>query len=257
LIEDNYAFNDIFEQKVAKYAGAKYGVAVDSCSHAIFLCLEYLRRKKELSGPHSRYENIKLDKRVHIPNRTYVSVPMQIIHAGFEPVLVKSWRWYGQYSLYPLPILDSAAMFCEGMYPSGCHMLQCISFQEKKMLSLGKGGMILTDDWVAYEELKRISFDGRNRDVAMRDDTIPFIGFHMNMTPDQAAQGIIKFNALKSKLDGMSKGAVRNMFGGFKNYIPLDDMSIFSDTKTIDFNDLPNAVAHAACSGVCGYGFLD
>ena len=30
-----------FESKVAKYFGAKYGIAVDCCTHGIELCLRY------------------------------------------------------------------------------------------------------------------------------------------------------------------------------------------------------------------------
>ena len=53
---------DIFEKEVAAFAGSKYGVAVDCCSHGLFLSLKYL----------------KATGTVTIPSRTYVSVPMQI-----------------------------------------------------------------------------------------------------------------------------------------------------------------------------------
>ena len=48
LEDDGYQVSDpwdvvqIFENKVAEYAGSKYAVAVDSCTNAIFLCLKYL-----------------------------------------------------------------------------------------------------------------------------------------------------------------------------------------------------------------------
>ena len=32
-----------FEQTIAEYAGAKYGVAVESCTAALFLALKYLK----------------------------------------------------------------------------------------------------------------------------------------------------------------------------------------------------------------------
>ena len=57
---------DRFERKVAEFAGAKYGVAVDCCTNGLFLCLKYLNA----SGV------------VEIPKHTYQSVPMNIIHAG-------------------------------------------------------------------------------------------------------------------------------------------------------------------------------
>ena len=36
---------EIFENKVAHFAGARYGVAVDCCSHGVFLCLKYLEAR--------------------------------------------------------------------------------------------------------------------------------------------------------------------------------------------------------------------
>jgi dTDP-4-amino-4,6-dideoxygalactose transaminase len=60
----------LFEQKVAAFAGSKYGIAVDCCSHGLFLSLKYL----QASGT------------VTIPSRTYVSVPNQIILSGNKPV---------------------------------------------------------------------------------------------------------------------------------------------------------------------------
>ena len=45
LKKNGYKFNDprevvtIFENKVAKFAGAEYGVAVDCCTHGLFLSL--------------------------------------------------------------------------------------------------------------------------------------------------------------------------------------------------------------------------
>ena len=39
---------DIFEEKVAKFAGSKYAVSVDCCSHGLFLSLKYLAYIGEL-----------------------------------------------------------------------------------------------------------------------------------------------------------------------------------------------------------------
>lgn len=55
---------DIFESKVAKFAGSKYAITVDCCSHATFLCLKYLQAIGELPqrlrGDHPQ-TNICLD----------------------------------------------------------------------------------------------------------------------------------------------------------------------------------------------------
>ena len=40
----------------------------------------------------------------------------------------------------------------------------CISFQFKKHLNIGRGGIILTDNETSYAALKKMSYDGRLRD---------------------------------------------------------------------------------------------
>ena len=62
-----YKAVEIFEEELCKYTGARYAVALDSCSNALFLALTYL----DIKG-----------KTITIPNRTYPSVPCEIIHAG-------------------------------------------------------------------------------------------------------------------------------------------------------------------------------
>ena len=55
MIYDNYEFIDIFEKKIAKYAGSKYAIAVDSCSNALFLCLKYLKATGKITIPSQTY----------------------------------------------------------------------------------------------------------------------------------------------------------------------------------------------------------
>ena len=39
-LSDPWDVVDLFEKKMAEYAGSKYGVAVDNCTNALFLCLK-------------------------------------------------------------------------------------------------------------------------------------------------------------------------------------------------------------------------
>ena len=110
---------DIFEKKVAEFSGAKYGIAVDCCSNGLFLCLKYL----EATG------------NITIPSQTYVSVPMQIIHAGCG-VIFEDLQWSGVYQLKPYPIYDGATRFTKDMFV-GDDALQVVSFQIKKRLPFG------------------------------------------------------------------------------------------------------------------------
>lgn len=162
---------DIFEKEVAEFAGSKYGVAVDCCSHGLFLSLKYLKATGTIT----------------IPSRTYVSVPMQIKHAGCN-VTFEDIEWSGVYQLKPYPVWDGAVRWTKGMYKGGMHV---VSFQIKKRIPIGRGGMILTDDEEAYKWLKRACYDGRDLTKFYTEDDIDMLGWHYYMTPEDAARGII------------------------------------------------------------------
>jgi len=183
LKEQGYEINNpwdvvrIFEEKVAEYAGSKYAIAVDNCTNALFLCLKYSKYKGE----------------VIIPAKTYVSVPFAIKHAGCKPILIDK-EWTGTYTLEPTNIVDGATRFRKGMYVSGT--MHCISFHLKKVLKLGKGCMILTDDKEAYDWLQSASKIGRHVDRLYKDDYFEIEGWNMFMPPEQAARAILLFEKL-------------------------------------------------------------
>jgi len=161
----------MFEEAVAEYTGAPFAVAVDSCTNALFLCLKYLKAE---------------GMEIEVPKKTYLSVPMSIIHAGANPIF-KDLEWSGIYQLKPLPVYDSAKRFTSGMYIPGSFM--CLSFHIKKFLSIGKGGMILTSDIDAVNWLMKARYEGRSQ-VNYKEDDIKTIGWNMYMTPQQAAHGL-------------------------------------------------------------------
>jgi len=166
----------LFEQKVADFAGSPYAVAVDSCSHGLFLCMKYLG----VTGP------------VTVPRRTYVSVPMQVVHAGAQVKFVDH-AWQGSYRLDPWPITDAAMLWHPSMYTEGMFV---ISFQIKKRICIGRGGMILLDDTGAYDWLCRARHDGRTPGRPHAGDNITHMGWHYYMTPEDAARGILLMDAV-------------------------------------------------------------
>tara|TARA_Y100000310_G_scaffold192876_1_gene192778 strand:+ start:67 stop:672 length:606 start_codon:yes stop_codon:yes gene_type:complete len=180
---DNVAY---FEDLLAEYTGAKYGVATDSCTNAIFLSLQYLKTN---SMPH-----------VEVPQHTYPSVPMMVKHAGLELKFVDK-KWYGMYQLMPYPIYDSAVRFTEDMFRDG---FSCLSFHYKKYIPIGRGGMILTDDKDAVDWLKQARYDGRSTMSFAGLKDIAVCGWHMYMTPEQAARGIELFYRLPKENDNLS-----------------------------------------------------
>lgn len=170
-----YSVTDAFEESVCKYTGAKYAVATDSLSNGLFMCLVY--------------EGIK-NKIITIPERTYVSVPCEILHAGglvnFCPVDGNTLK--GPYQLKPTRIWDSALRFTHNMYIPGS--LMCVSFSGvHKPLKLIKGGMILTDDEKAYDWLRRSRFSGRNNCNYLYDN-LNMLGWNFIMPPTTAAMGL-------------------------------------------------------------------
>jgi len=173
-----------FERLVAKYAGCKYGVAISSCTNAIFLSLEYLKYIDE----------IEIHDTITIPSHTFVSVPCQLKHSNFVIKFV-DMDWVGMYQLKPTRIWDSATRFKKSMYVGG-NALQCVSFQYRKILKLGRGGMILTDDKDAVKWLKMARINGKHPNVSRFDDEPEFPGWNMYITPADAARGIDLFMRL-------------------------------------------------------------
>lgn len=170
-----------FEEAVAKYCGSKYAVAVESCTSALFLSLVYCGNLTDRIHP----------TYIGIPRRTYPGVACSIIHAGFK-VQFLDYQWMGEYQLKPYDIWDSALRFKRGMYHGG---FQCLSFHIKKLIPIGRGGMILTDNLDAVKWLRKARFDGRNP-VPLQEDDFDMLGWNCYMTPDQAARGLQLLQAL-------------------------------------------------------------
>lgn len=169
----------IFEQKVADMFGAKYGVAVDCCTHAIKLCIEY---EGEIN--------------ISIPNHTYISVPMAIRDAWCL-ISFRGERWHGWYEIGNR-IIDAAWMWKTGSYVKDS--LMCLSFQIKKPLPIGRGGMILTDDKEAYDWLRLARYDGRDLNTPYDSkDHVKMFGWHYYMTPEDAARGLLLMEEVPSQ----------------------------------------------------------
>lgn len=161
-----------FEKELAAYAGSKYCVCVESCTMAIFLSLLYKDAAKGLE--------------IEMPKYSYPGVANSIIHAGGK-IKFTDEKWEGVYLLKPTNVIDGALRFKKGMYISGT--FHCLSFHLKKLLPIGRGGAILTDDYHAAEWFKVARFDGRHP-VPLKEDSIKVVGYNAYMQPDQAARGL-------------------------------------------------------------------
>lgn len=163
-----------FEQLVAKFYNAPYAVATDCCTHAIELCLR-------LNPP---------ARRINCPTRTYLSVPMTFMKLGLEWEF-DDYEWEDYYYIGCTNIIDAAVYWKQNSYIPGTKM--CLSFQHKKHLSLGRGGMILLDNYDDYITLKKMSYDGRLPDILWAEQDIDTMGYHYYMTPETAQKGIYRY----------------------------------------------------------------
>lgn len=169
------SFNKIteFENKVAKFFGSPYAVAVDCCTHGVELCL--------------RYKNIR---KIKVPKRTYISIPFLANKLNLD----LEWKdevWTNYYYLTD-SIIDAAVLWEKNSYIPNTFM--SVSFQFRKHLALGRGGIILTDDKNAAMELKKMSYDGRHPDIPWREQNINTMGYHYYMTPETAELGLEKID---------------------------------------------------------------
>jgi dTDP-4-amino-4,6-dideoxygalactose transaminase len=189
-----YKITEDFEEALGKYTGAPYVITVDNQSNALFLALYY---EKNIT------KSITSDT-IIIPNRTYPSVPCEIIHAGlkvgFETVKGKTIK--GAYELKGSNVWDSALCFTADMYKPKTHM--CVSFTGPyKHFKLSKGGAILTDSLEAYHWFKRARYSGR-RECSYHDDNLDMLGWNYYMMPELAARGMLLMNQFYN-IDGTRK----------------------------------------------------
>ncbi len=159
----------LLEQEFAQMIGAKYALAVASCSAALFLSLKAL--------------NLPRDAKVLIPAFTFAAVPSSVVHADCIPVLVECGDNYridlddfhakmadadavlishmrGHTSdmdaikaacdAKGIPLIEDAAhslgTVWDGKNIGTIGKIGCFSFQSYKLLNAGEGGIMITDD---------------------------------------------------------------------------------------------------------------
>jgi|TARA_B110000967_G_scaffold5896_1_gene5907 dTDP-4-amino-4,6-dideoxygalactose transaminase len=187
-----------FEQELAKFYNSPYAVAVDCCTHGVELCLKYTESQT-----------------ITVPKHTYISIPFLSHKLGIE-LIWKDENWIDYYYLTD-KVIDAAVLWKKDSYIPNTFM--SISFQFQKHLSLGRGGIILTDDKVAAEQLKKMTYDGRIPNVPWRTQNISTLGYHYYMTPETAQNGL---NKLQKAIETKPKQWVLN------DWPDLTKMDIFN-----------------------------
>ena len=190
---------EYFEYLIADYYGSKFAIATDCCTHAIELCLRYTKSTN-----------------VTCPNHTYLSIPMTFEKLNLNWEFFDTY-WKDYYYIGNTNIIDAAVYWKERGYIKDTFM--CLSFQYKKHLNLGRGGMILTDDYEAALTLRKMSYDGRLPNIPWAEQNIDMMGYHYYMTPETADTGIQTFNEVKN---------ITAREWSFKDYPDLKEMSVFN-----------------------------
>jgi len=151
-----------FEQQLATFTGAPYVVTTDCCTHAIELCFRLLQIKTCRFSAH-----------------TYISVPMTMKLLGVDYEFSMS-PWRDEYQFLGTPVWDSARCLKPNMYRS--RQYQCLSFGHTKPLDNVRGGAILLDNKEHYEQLKSMSYDGRDDSYTdIKDQKVFTQGYHYMM----------------------------------------------------------------------------
>jgi len=225
-----------FEDDFAEYIGAKYVIAVNSCTAGLHIALTAL--------------GISPGDEVIIPTLTFCSTANVVVHLGARPVLVDVGEDFnvtpqaiedaitprtkaivpvhygGQacdldaiYALagdYHLPVVEDAAHAVGATYhgrkigsdallgrTSDRQRVAVFSFYATKNMTTGEGGMITTADGALAERMRLLSLHGMSRDAWKRYTSsgtwyyeVIMPGYKDNMTDIQAALGIHQLRRL-------------------------------------------------------------
>lgn len=182
-----------FEAEWNKHFGVKHSIAVNSCTAALHLAL--------------LCNNFKKGKKVLVPAITFSATAAAVLYCGLIPVFVdinkndlnmslddlkkkftkdcvaimpvhfgghpcemdKIMKFANQKKLI---VIEDCAETCGGYYKGKkigtWGHFGCFSFEEKKMMTTGDGGMIVTNNTQIAKKLKSLSFHGWDKDPLLR-----------------------------------------------------------------------------------------
>jgi perosamine synthetase len=238
---------DEFEKKWSNKFGVKYSIGLNSATAALHLALAAFKFPK--------------GKKVLIPSMTFSATAMAVIYNGLEPVFVdvepanltmdvNDFKnkidedcvavipvHYGGSACemdaiveiskkYDIRVIEDCAHTQGGMY-KGKYLgtwgdIGCFSFEEKKGMTTGDGGMITLNDSDLYDYLKPMRWVGIDKDTWKRVESltnledfgyhwfyeIRDIGFKYNMNNLAAALGVSQFNKL-DEINNTKNNAIR------------------------------------------------
>jgi|TARA_R110000824_G_scaffold6775_5_gene31300 dTDP-4-amino-4,6-dideoxygalactose transaminase len=181
-----------FEDKIAKYVGAKYACSINSATNAIFLSL------------------LNKDVVVDLPSMIPPVVANAILTSGNKINFIDDVNWVGHsYTLHQFDdykIVDSAQRLEENQFKNECNPndLMLFSFYPTKPLGGSDGGMIVTDDYEKYKWFKEAVLNGMTYANNNWERTISFPGYKMYMNSIQAQICLNNFELFDDKMTSLS-----------------------------------------------------
>jgi len=180
-----------FEDKIAKYVGAKYACSINSATNAIFLSL------------------LNKDVIVNLPSLIPPVVANAIITSGNTINFIDNVDWIGHsYILHQFDdykIVDSAQKLERNQFQNECNPkdLMIFSFYPTKPLGGSDGGMVVTDDYEKYKWFKEAVLNGMTYADNNWERTISFPGYKMYMNSIQAQILLNNFEHFEGKMRGL------------------------------------------------------
>jgi len=206
-----------FEEEVRKYVGAKYALAVSSCTAGMWMVLRRkITEKNKINSiniPAFTFPAInecarELVRRITLTDVdliTYNTIPSQIFH---ERVITPIHQFGMPCNMDAIRktaketesfVLEDAACALGSKYKGkmiGSEGTAVFSFHGRKILTTGEGGMILTDDEELYERCLLMRQFGRSKTGQFEGD-----GLNFKMSDVAAAMGLGQMKEIETAVD--------------------------------------------------------
>jgi len=211
----------MFEKEFAKYLGVKYALATSSCTTALHLALMSL--------------HVRDGDEVIVPDFTFPATINSVFHCGATPVicdinlrefqidpthidkfitdktkvimpvsefgLTADWKPImeiaEEYGLYVLE--DSAPAIGSSRYGKLAGTwgdVACFSFHPRKLLGIGEGGMLVTNNNETYELARSLRDHGRSYDKWQHI----YIGYNYRLSDVQSAIGRVRLSKINTMI---------------------------------------------------------
>jgi dTDP-4-amino-4,6-dideoxygalactose transaminase len=239
-----------FEQCVADYVGARHGVAVNSCTTALHLALIAA--------------GVKPGDEVICPSFSFIATANSILYVGATPVfvdidprtfnidpnLIEAAITDRTTAIMPVSQIGLAADLPRVVEIAARHSLKviedaapslgaaingrrtgaisdftCFSFDARKILTMGEGGVITTNDEAAAARLRQlrahaasVSLAARHNATSVVIESYPELGYNYKLTDVQAAIGRVQMGRVESVVAERRRLAAR-----YRDFLAGDD----------------------------------